>query len=102
MNIRPYNVIDHGLLPAITVEHIPVPGDPLEIEKEMYFACEIEDQDDDGLHRIGVIPLVVRNPSGVNDIETYINCLSTAHRRIQFRKQNNICDFNDCDEMVIS
>ena len=102
MKIRPYNVIDHNFLPAITLEQIPVPGDPLEIETEMYYACEIEDQGDDGLHRIGVIPLVVRNPAGVTDIETYITCLSTAHRRIQFRKQNNICDFNDCDEMIIS
>jgi hypothetical protein len=49
-----------------------------------------------------VIPLVVKNPDKVANIKDYINCLSVAHRRIQFRKKNNICDLNECDEMIIS
>ncbi len=102
MKIKPYNVINHAELPVITVDALPVAGDPIEVEKEMYYACETDHPEKDGLKHIGVIPLVVRNPAEVRDIGTYIGCLSTAHRRILFRKQNNICDFNDCDEMIIS
>jgi hypothetical protein len=56
----------------------------------------------DGFQEIGVIPLVVKNPAKVDNINSYVKCLSIAHRRIQFRKNNHICDFNDCDEMIIS
>ena len=101
MIIKPFNVIDHNSLPEITVDKLPVNGDPLEIEREMYFVCAANlNQMDE--QKIGVIPLVVRNPATVNNIDGYIKCLTIAQRRIQFRKANNICDFNDCDEMVIS
>ncbi len=101
MRIKPYNVIEYITLPEITVEKLPVNGDPLEIEKEMYFVCEtdLEKTED---QKIGVIPLVVKNPTKIKNIENYIKCLSIAHRRIQFRKANSICDFNECDEMAIS
>ncbi len=102
MKIKPFNVIDHTELPEITVDRIPVNGDPVEIEQEMYYACETEHQEPDGILKIGLIPLVVKNPSGISNIESYIKCLSMAKRRIQFRKENNICDLTDCDEMVIS
>lgn len=102
LKIRPFNVIDHTELPVMTVDRIPVNGDPIEIEKEMYYACEAEFHDSGGIRKVDVIPLVVKNPAGVADIEDYLQCLSIAHRRVQFRKKNNICDFNDCDEMVIS
>ena len=102
VQIRPYNVIDHTELPVITVDNIPVNGDPVEIEKEIYYTCETEIHDSDGIRKVDVIPLVVKNPSRVANIEDYLQCLSIAHRRVQFRKKNNICDFNECDEMVIS
>ena len=101
MKIKPFNVIDHNPLPEITVDMLPVDGDPLEIEREMYFVCEASLTQLDE-QKIGVLPLVVRNPAKVNNIDSYIKCLTIAQRRIQFRKANNICDFNDCDEMVIS
>lgn len=102
VKIRPINVVDHTELPAIMVDQIPVEGDPLEIDREMYYACETNYQEKDGIREIGVIPLVVKNPAKVKNIESYIKCLSTAKRRIQYRKENNICDLSDCDEMVIS
>lgn len=102
IKIKPYNVIDHTNLPEIELDRLPVDGDPVEIESEMYYACETTNQDTDGVPKIGVIPLVVRNPAKVQNIKSYINCLSIAHRRIQFRKSNNICDLNDCDEMIIT
>lgn len=102
VNIKPYNVIDHTDLPLITVDRIPVAGDPLEIEREMYYVCETEFKEKGGLLEIGVIPLIVRNPDKVVNIEGYVKCLSIAHRRVQYRKNNNICDLNDCDEMIIS
>ncbi|MDP4222046.1 MAG: hypothetical protein Q8868_01925 [Bacteroidota bacterium] len=101
VKIRPFNVIDHTDLPEIKLDRIPVDGDPLEIDREMYYVCETNFLENDD-KKIGVIPLVVKNPSKVANIESYINCLSIAHRRVQFRKEKNICDFNDCDEMVIS
>ncbi len=101
MKIKPFNVIDHTSLPVITVDKLPVNGDPLEIERETYFVCEanLKEMDEE---KIGVIPLVVKNPAKVDSIDVYIKCLTIAQRRIKFRKANNICDFNDCDEMVIS
>jgi hypothetical protein len=102
VKIKAYNVIDQTDLAVITIDQIPVAGDPLEIDREMYYVCEIKYKEKDGLQEIGVIPLVVRNPAKIQNIQSYIHCLSTAHRRIQFRKKNNICDLNDCDEMIIS
>jgi hypothetical protein len=102
VKIRPFNVIDNTELPVMTVDRIPVNGDPLEIDKEMYYACETRITDSGGIRKIDVIPLVVKNPSRVANIQDYLQCLSVAHRRVQFRKKNNICDFNDCDEMIIS
>ena len=101
MKIKPFNVINHTTLPEITVNRLLVDGDPLEIEREMYFVCDANLKEMDE-QKIGVIPLVVKNPTKVENIESYIKCLTIAQRRIQFRKANNICDFNDCDEMVIT
>ena len=102
VKIKTFNVIDHTDLPEMTVDRLPVEGDPLEIDREMYYVCETKSKEGDGLQGIGVIPLVVKNPAKIQNIKSYIDCLSIAHRRIQFRKNNNICDFNDCDEMIIS
>jgi hypothetical protein len=102
VKIKPFNVIDNTELPVVVVDNIPVDGDPVEIEKEMYYACETSHIEKDGIQEIGVIPLVVRNPGKVTNIRNYIKCLTIAQRRIQFRKDNNICDFDDCDEMEIS
>ena len=102
VKIKPFNVIDHTDLPEITIDRLPVNGDPLEIDREMYFVCETKSKEADGLQGIGVIPLVVKNPAKIQNIKSYIDCLAIAHRRIQFRKNNNIGDLNDCDEMIIS
>ena len=102
VKIKPFNVIDHTDLTSITVDRIPVVGDPLEIDREMYYVCETKFKENGSLQEIGVIPLVVKNPAKIVNINSYIKCLSIAHRRMQFRKNNNICDFNDCDEMIIS
>jgi len=40
VKIKPFNAIDNTELPLIIVDSIPVDGDPVEIEKEMYYACE--------------------------------------------------------------
>jgi len=100
MKIKPINVIDYNSLPEIKVDIQPVDGDPLEIEGEMYFVCETNLKKKDG-PEIGVIPLIVKNPARVDNIDKYVKCLTIAQRRLQFRKANRICDFNDCDEMVI-
>ncbi len=102
MKIKPFNVIDHTDLPVITLDSIPEVGDPVEIKNEMCFACETKIQVTGDVGKLGLIPLVVRNPSGVADIGDYIKCLSIAHRRVRFMKDNNICDFSECDEMVIT
>ena len=102
VKIKPFNVINHTDLPEMKVDRHPVDGDPLEIDREMYYVCETKCKEKNGLQEIGVIPLVVKNLSMVQNIKSFINCLSIAHRRIQFRKNNNICDLNDCDEMIIS
>jgi hypothetical protein len=100
--IIPINVIDHTQLPETTVSEIPTDGDPLEINGEMYYVCETVFKQQHDFLQIGVIPLVVRNPSKVLDIKNYIGCLSLAHRKVKFKNANGICDLDNCDEMVIS
>ena len=100
--IKPYDVISHADLPEISVEYLPADGDPLEISGELYFVCEQSHRKRAENQVIGVIPLVVRNPSEVQNIKKYIECLSIAHRKVQFRNARGICNLLDCDEMIIS
>ena len=100
--IKPFNVIDQTELPEMAVDHIPADGDPLEIKGEMYYVCEEIHVQQVESPVIGVIPLVVRNPSKVLNIESYIKCLSLAHRKVQFKNKKGICDLGSCDEMVIT
>ena len=90
LKLRPYNVIDRNGLPEVTVNKIPVSGDPLEINSEMYFVCEINKIEKDGFLKIGVIPLVVKNLKKVENIESYLRYLSVAQRRIRYMDDNNI------------
>jgi hypothetical protein len=100
--IAPYNVVDGKHLPELPVEKIPAEGDPLEIDSELYFVCVNENIRSDDHSVIGVIPLVIRDPSKVKNIQEYIRCLSLAHRKVQFKNDNGNCDFEDCNEMSIS
>lgn len=90
ITIKPFNVIDRNELPEIKVDRLPVDGDPLEIDREMYFVCETNSQQKEGFRKIGVIPLVIKNPKKVENIESYLRYLSIAQRRIQYRDNNNI------------
>jgi hypothetical protein len=102
IKIKLYNVIDNTELPEMSVDQIPTDGDPLEINRELYYICENSDQEKSEPQVIGVIPLVVRNPAKVENIETYIRCLSIAHRKVLFKNSKGICDLENCDEMIIS
>ena len=102
VTIRPTNVIDNTELPEVSVNLIPTDGDPIEIKGELYFVCDSSNIKQPGSVEIGVIPLVVRNPAKVSNIEEYIKCLSIAHRKVQFKNENGSCDLNNCDEMIIS
>ena len=100
--IKPYNVIDQIELPDMPVEQLPTNGDPLEIKGELYYVCEDVYNHQLTNPVIGVIPLVIRNPAKVANIENYIKCLSIAHRKIHFKNAAGTCDLENCDEMVIS
>ena len=100
--IKPVNVIDNTELDEVSVNQIPTDGDPIEIKGEMYYVCDSSDNKQPGSLEIGVIPLVVRNPAKVSNIKEYIKCLSIAHRKVQFKNENGLCDLNSCEEMVIS
>lgn len=102
VKLRLFDVVNGASLPGISVDQVPHEGDPIEVNGEMYYVCEKGSTEQDNTREIGVIPLVVRNPATIPNISTYIKCLTTAQRRIKFRKENNICDLEDCDEMVIS
>jgi hypothetical protein len=100
--ISPFNVIDGKNLPRIQVDKIPKEGDPLEIDKDLYFVCEKENPQTEDQSVIGVIPLVVRDPAKVKNIKEYINCLSIAHRKVLFKNAGGTCNMDECDEMIIS
>lgn len=99
--IKLYNVVDNEELPQIIVEDLPSDGDPIELNNDMYYVCErlIDDQEEP---KIGVIPLVVRNPSSISNIDKYLHCLSMAHRRVQFRNKHGYTDFAGSEEMIIT
>ena len=100
--IKPFNVIDHAELPEMSVNQVPTNGDPLEIKGELYYVCESNNKQQLNSPVIGVIPLVVKNPAKVLNIENYLECLSLAHRKVQFKNDKGICDLNHCDEMIIT
>jgi hypothetical protein len=100
--IRPINIIDNTVLPEVSVNQKPTDGDPIEISGEMYYVCDNPGNKIPGSPEIGVIPLVVRNPASVSNIEEYIKCLSIAHRKVRFRNENGPCDLDNCEEMIIS
>ena len=100
--IKPYDVVAKAYLSEISVDRIPTDGDPLEIEKELYFVCEGDTGQQADPPVIGVIPLVVRNPRNVTNIKDYIKCLSLAQRKVQFKYKKEDCDLDNCDEMIIS
>lgn len=86
MKIKPFNIIDRTELPEVTTENLPVAGDPLEIENEMYYVCETECREKDELRKVGVIPLVLKNPNRVENMGIYYKYLSIAIRRMQYRE----------------
>jgi hypothetical protein len=100
--IKPFNVIDQIELPEMSVDQRPTDGDPIEIKGELYYVCENIPQHKYEGPVIGVIPLVVRNPKQVTDIEDYIRCLSLAHRKVLFKNEKGYCDLENCDEMIIT
>jgi hypothetical protein len=100
--IKPYNVLTRSDLPDVNVKEIPSDGDPIEINGEMFFVCEKIIPDDSPFLQIGVIPLIVRDPSKIPNINQYIECLSQAHRRVQFRNRQGNCSLENCEEMIIS
>jgi len=90
ITIKPFNVIDRNELPEVTVDRIPVDGDPLEIDREMYFVCDTNSPQNLVIRKIGVIPLIIKNPKKVKNIESYLRYLSIAQRRIQYMDNNSI------------
>jgi hypothetical protein len=100
--IKPFNVIDQTDLPELSVDQIPVIGEPLEIKEELYYVCEDDNKQHAANPVIGVIPLVVRDPSKVSNIHEYLHCLSIAHRKVQFKNKKGTCDFDNCDEIIIT
>lgn len=100
--IKPYNVVDHSTLPEMSVSNDLSDGDQLEIKGEMYFICEMINSKIQDPSVIGVIPLVVRNPAKIANIDAYIECLSIAHRKVLFRNDKGSCDLENCNEMIIT
>ena len=83
ITIRPFNVIDRTELPEVTVDSVPVNGDQLEIDSQMYFICETKNQLADGRQTVGVIPLVIKNTTKIKSMESYLESLHVALRRMQ-------------------
>jgi hypothetical protein len=83
LTIKPFNVIDRTELPEVTVDRVPVNGDPLEIDSQMYFVCDTKNQVTDGRQPVGVIPLVIKNVTKINNIESYMESLYVALKRMK-------------------
>lgn len=101
ISIKPFDVITNSYLPEMTVDRLPADGDPFEINGELYFVCEQVPRESDA-STVGVIPLIVKNPARIANINQYIKCLSMAHRRVRFKNSMGPCDLENCDEMIIT
>jgi hypothetical protein len=100
--VKPLNIIDYTPLPEVVLDQKLTTGDPLEIDGEMFYVCELPGRQSADKSELPLIPLVVRNPAKIPNIEEYIKCLSMAHRRVQFRNSRGICDLESCEEMIIT
>jgi hypothetical protein len=100
--VKPLNLIDSTHLPEVVLDQKLTTGDPLEINGEMFYVCELPGRESTDSSVLPLIPLVVRNPANIPDIKEYIKCLSMAHRRVQFRNRQGVCDLESCDEMIIT
>jgi hypothetical protein len=98
--LKLYNVITDAELPDMSVSELPSDGDPLEIAGELYFVCE-RDYTRPDIPLIGVIPLIVKNPSRITNIDQYLKCLSKAHRRVQYRHKINGSESENSEEIII-
>ena|ERR1035437_6549548 len=99
--LKLFNLIDNTELPEVSFDKMPADGDPIEIDRELYYVCEKIYKKKFDHPQIGVIPLVVRNPANVVNIKEYIKCLSIAHRKVVFKNANGVCGLENCDEMII-
>lgn len=93
-----YDVTDNSSLPPVPVDRCTKIGDPLEINHEMYYICEMNYTGDGELSSVGVIPLVVRNTVSVEDIQGYLNCLSLARGRDLKRNGEEPGDPDECSD----
>jgi len=82
--IRPYNLIDRVDLKELKVDRIPVIGDPVEIDSDMYIICDIHELGNDCRQTVGVIPLVNKTNKELNK-ENYLESLNVALRKMQER-----------------
>ncbi len=100
--LKPYDVVADADLPEMSFDIMPSDGDPIEIQGELYFVCKPKNLPKENSLSIGVIPLVVRNPAKIANIQEYIECLSIAHRKVLFKNEEGLCDLDHCDEMIIT
>lgn len=82
ITIKPFNVIDRTNLKEVTVDRIPVIGDPVEVDSNMYLICDIHNQVNEGVQSVGVIPLVYKTNNALNT-ENYLESLNVALRKMQ-------------------
>lgn len=81
--IKPYNVIDRTDLKEVTVDRVPVIGDPLEVDSNMYLICDMDNQVNDGGQSVRVVPLVYKNGNKAFNTENYLESLYIALLRMQ-------------------
>jgi hypothetical protein len=83
LTIKPFNVEYRNELPEVTLDRVPVNEDPLLIDSLMYFVCEIKNQVTYGTQPIGEIPFVIKNTTKIKSIESYLESLDVALRRMR-------------------
>lgn len=81
--IKPFNVIDRAALNEVSVDRVPVIGDPLEVNSTMYLICDIHTNLSADGQSVGVIPIVYKTDNKVFNTENYIESLYVALRRMQ-------------------
>lgn len=98
--LKLYDVVTDADLPDMSVSELPSDGDPLEISGELYFVCE-RDYTRPDIPVIGVMPLIVKNASGITNMDQYVKCLSKAHRRVQGKDKADGSTQENSEEIII-
>ncbi len=83
ITVIPFNIIDRTELPSVRLDQVPVNGDTMEINSQIYYVCDTDDVKYDHYQTVRVIPGIIGNTFKGAVSGSYFESLSAAITRLQ-------------------